>query len=211
MIADGVTRNSLKRTFTVKSTMSNIEKEITVVSGLPRSGTSLTMRMLETGGMPVIIDQMRRPDADNPRGYYEFEPAKKLKTDMKWLNHAPGKAVKMVYRLLYDLPPKFTYRVLFMQRKLDEVLVSQKTMLVRHGNYDNVDEREMMSLFSKEIAQCKQWIQRQTNFFLLEVDYNRLILEPKPIVSDIVDFLGREFDHDAMCKVIDKDLYHIRC
>src|SRR5215471_15035568 len=120
--------------------MSNVEKEITIVSGLPRSGTSMMMRMLEMGGMPVIIDQVRQPDVDNPRGYYEFEPAKKTKTDTSWLNHAPGKAVKMVYRLLYDLPSKFTFRVLFMQRKLDEVLVSQRTLLVRQGNFDNADD-----------------------------------------------------------------------
>src|SRR5262245_57703089 len=106
---------------------------ITIVSGLPRSGTSLMMRMLEAGGMPVLVDNIRAADEDNPAGYYEFEPVKQTSADNAWVKLAVGKAVKVVYRLLYDLPAGFRYRVLFMQRDMAEVLASQRKMLERAG------------------------------------------------------------------------------
>src|SRR5262245_35974300 len=99
---------------------------LTIVSGLPRSGTSMMMRMLETGGLPVLTDDVRTPDDDNPNGYYEFEAVKQTKQDDSWLQSSEGKAVKMVYRLLYDLPKDRSYKVLFMRRKMEEVLASQK-------------------------------------------------------------------------------------
>ena len=106
---------------------------ITVVSGLPRSGTSLMMQMLEAGGMETVTDGQRAPDADNPKGYYELERVKRLKEDHAWLAEAEGKALKVVSMLLYDLPADFRYRVLFMERDLDEILSSQRTMLARRG------------------------------------------------------------------------------
>ena len=89
-------------------------ESVTVVSGLPRSGTSMMMRILEAGGMDVLTDQIRTADVDNPRGYYEFEPVKKTKDDPSWIPEAAGKAVKMVYQLLYDLPDGFHYQILMM-------------------------------------------------------------------------------------------------
>ena len=99
---------------------------LTVVSGIPRSGTSLMMSMLESGGMPVLIDEVRGADIDNPRGYYEYEAVKALKHDASWVAQSCGKAVKMVYLLVYDLPPDIEYRILFMHRNIDEVLASQR-------------------------------------------------------------------------------------
>ena len=110
---------------------STVAEFLTVVSGLPRSGTSMMMRMLEQGGLPVLIDGVRTADDDNPNGYYEFEAVKQTREDASWLEGSEGKAVKMVYRLLYDLPPDRAYRVLFMTRNLDEVLASQRVMLTR--------------------------------------------------------------------------------
>src|SRR5690242_7444054 len=105
------------------------DKFLIIVSGLPRSGTSMMMRMLEHGGIPVLTDRVRTADDDNPNGYYEFEAVKQTRKDPSWLAGREGKAVKMVYRLLYDLPADRNYRVLFMRRKLEEVLASQRTML----------------------------------------------------------------------------------
>src|SRR5438045_2458230 len=99
-----------------------MDSEIIIVSGLPRSGTSLMMQMLENGGVDVVTDNVRTADADNPRGYYEFEPVKKIKQDTSWLPATRGKAFKMVSQLLYHLPPSERYRVLFMERDLDEML-----------------------------------------------------------------------------------------
>ena len=97
---------------------------ITIVSGLPRSGTSLMMQMLEAGGMPVLTDGIRDADEDNPRGYYELEAVKRTKDDPAWLHGAPGKVVKMIYLLLYDLPTTYNYRIIFMRRPLSEVVAS---------------------------------------------------------------------------------------
>lgn len=109
------------------------ESSVTIVTGLPRSGTSMMMRMLEAGGLPVLVDGRRGADIDNPNGYYEFEPVKETRTDASWVEGARGRAVKMVYRLLYDVPAEFRYRVLFMRRDLGEILASQRKMLTRHG------------------------------------------------------------------------------
>src|ERR1700757_2956947 len=103
-----------------------MESEIIIVSGLPRSGTSLMMQMLDQGGVEVVTDHVRTADTDNPRGYYEYEQVKKIKQDTSWLPATRGKAFKMVSQLLYDLPAGERYRVVFMERDLDEVLVSQE-------------------------------------------------------------------------------------
>src|SRR5438067_12425110 len=108
-----------------------MDSEIIIVSGLPRSGTSLMMQMLQRGGVEIVTDDVRTADVDNPRGYYELEKVKKIKQDASWLPQARGKAFKMVSQLLYDLPGGETYRIIFMQRNLDEVLLSQDKMLER--------------------------------------------------------------------------------
>src|SRR5437868_1127771 len=117
---------------------------LTIVSGLPRSGTSMMMRMLEAGGMPVLTDKVRSADEDNPNGYFEFEAVKRTKQDASWLDDSGGRAVKMVYRLLYDLPVNRNYRVLFMRRNLKEVLASQREMLRRKDpDADAADDGQM--------------------------------------------------------------------
>src|SRR5215831_7771246 len=110
-----------------------MDSEIMIVSGLPRSGTSLMMQMLDKGGLPVVTDNIRAADTDNPRGYYEYEQVKKIKEDASWLPATRGKAFKMVSQLLYDLPASETYRIIFMERDLEEVLQSQEKMLARLG------------------------------------------------------------------------------
>ena len=110
-----------------------VDLEIIVVSGLPRSGTSLMMQMLDQAGIEVVTDNIRQADRDNPRGYYEFERVKKMKEDASWLPQLRGKAVKMISQLLYDLPESKQYRILFMERDFDEMLLSQEKMLARLG------------------------------------------------------------------------------
>src|SRR5438270_5105425 len=108
-----------------------MNSEIIIVSGLPRSGTSLMMQMLDQGGVEVLTDNIRTADTDNPRGYYEFEKVKKIKQDASWLPQTRGKAFKMVSQLLYDLPASEQYLIIFMERDLDEMLLSQEKMLER--------------------------------------------------------------------------------
>ena len=184
---------------------------ITIVSGLPRSGTSMMMRMLEAGGMPILTDSVRQADADNPNGYYEFEPVKQLNRDTSWLANAYGKAVKMVYLLLYDLPRNHEYRVIFMRRKLAEVIASQEAMLRRQGKKgDTSDDTQLSRLFHNHLQKLDAWIQNQENFSVLYVSYNEILNSPERIVMDIDRFLGHRLDTQAMAKVLDPSLYRQR-
>ncbi len=146
---------------------------LTVVSGLPRSGTSMMMKILEAGGVEPITDNLRKADRDNPKGYYEFEPAKNTRNDASWLVGSAGKSVKMVYRLLYDLPVEgHTYKVIFMRRELDEVLRSQGKMLKRLGrDMGQADQEAMGDLFRRDLEVFAQWAQRQDAFEFLDVKY----------------------------------------
>ncbi len=184
---------------------------IVIVSGLPRSGTSMMMRALEAGGIPILADHIRKPDEDNPRGYYEFEPVKKTKEDPSWLQHAPGKAVKMVYRLLYDLPAGYQYRVLFMQRDVQEVLASQRKMLLRAGKTVTPEEDTQMAvLFESELARCRQWLARQPYFSVFYIDYRAMIENPLAQCRQISDFLGGGLNIQAMAASVDPTLYRNR-
>ena len=186
-------------------------KFLTIVSGLPRSGTSMMMRMLEAGGMEVVVDNLRTADEDNPAGYYEFEPVKKTKQDTSWIDEARGKAVKMVYRLLYDLPVGYSYRVIFMRRKIEEVLASQKKMLERNGKVDPaVSDDEMEKLFRSQLQKFEQWVATQPQFQMLEVSYNAMLSNPDPAVEKINSFLGGQLNADAMIEVVDPNLYRNR-
>ena len=184
---------------------------ITIVAGLPRSGTSMMMRMLETGGIPALIDHERTPDEDNPNGYYEFEAVKQTKADQSWLQDAPGKVVKMVYRLLYDLPADQSYRVVFMRRKLEEVLASQRKMLERNGRATAPGQDDQVAkLFLSELAKFDAWILQQPHFQMLNVDYNQMLADPCPQVARINEFCGGGLDEEAMVGVVDPNLYRNR-
>jgi hypothetical protein len=183
---------------------------LTIVSGLPRSGTSMMMRMLEQGGLEVLTDHIRTPDDDNPNGYYEFEAVKQTKEDASWLAGSAGKAVKMVYRLLYDLPADRTYRVLFMRRELEEVLASQKVMLQRHGAADGVSEAQMTALFRVEIDNFYKWVRQQKHIELIDVDYNRMMADPRREIARVNAFVGGVLNEEAMASVVDDSLYRNR-
>jgi hypothetical protein len=193
--------------------MSMTESErpfLTIVSGLPRSGTSLMMKMLEAGGLPVLVDGVRTADVDNPRGYYEFEPVKRLKEDTAWVAPACGKAVKMVYLLLLDLPPDVEYRVLFMRRNIDEVLASQAAMLRRLGKSAPLDDARMAALFRDGLAKFDGWVKDRPNFHLLDVSYNALVTDAAPVAIEVDQFLGGGLDVDAMTRIVDPTLYRNR-
>lgn len=184
---------------------------IVIVSGLPRSGTSMMMKMLESGGVPVLADDLRQADIDNVNGYYEFQPALKVKQDNSWLGDANHKAVKMIYQLLYDLPEGFEYRVLMMRRAMDEVLASQKKMLARLGKpTDTVPDEKMAEFFRAGLAKFESWISQKSNFRLIDVDYNKMVADPMPQIEAIDALLGGGLDKDAMASVVQPDLYRNR-
>jgi hypothetical protein len=183
---------------------------LTVVSGIPRSGTSLMMSMLDQGGMPVLVDQIREADIDNPRGYYEYEPVKSLKRESSWVAESCGKAVKMVYLLVYDLPPDIEYRVLVMHRNLDEVLASQRAMLERLGKPSRIDDEKMASLFRSHLVKFAAWASERPNIRVLDVNYNDMVADPAPIAVLIKAFLGGGLDTDKMAAAVDPSLYRNR-
>ena len=185
---------------------------ITIVSGLPRSGTSMMMKMLEAGGIPPFTDHIRTPDDDNPKGYYEFERVKKLPDgDTAWLRDARGKAVKVISALLEHLPTGYAYRVLFMQRKMDEILTSQKQMLIRSGQpTDKVGDEQLAEMYEKHLARVTSWLASQANFSVLYLDYNQLLADPEKYAPTINDFLGGGLDSLAMASVVDANLYRQR-
>lgn len=187
-------------------------RTVVVVSGLPRSGTSMMMRMLEAGGIPPLTDGEREANVDNPKGYYEFERVKKLdKGDTGWLPEAHGKAVKVISALLKHLPDDHTYKVLFMRRKLPEVLASQKKMLVRRGkDPDEASDEELTALFEKHLEHIEAWARAKPNVELLHVWYNEVLEAPEGPVDEVVRFLDRALDRDAMLAVVDPSLYRNR-
>lgn len=185
---------------------------IVVVSGLPRSGTSMMMTILEQGGLAVLTDQIRAADEDNPKGYFEFERVKELdKGDQDWLADAQGKVVKVISALLEHLPPGHNYRVIFMERQMDEVLASQRKMLARRGEpTDRVDDQEMAKLFAKHLEKVRAWLASQPNFEVLYVDYNQMLANPLPYVRQVNQFLGNALDETAMRRAVDPALYRNR-
>ncbi len=185
---------------------------ITIVSGLPRSGTSMMMKMLEAGGLPPITDNLRTADEDNPKGYYEFERVKKLKEgDTAWLPEAQGKVVKVISALLTDLPAAYHYRVVFMRRAMPEILASQRKMLIRRAEDPNkISDDEIAKLYEKHLAKVTRWLQDQTNISVLYVNYNQLVRNPEPLLPEINHFLGDALNASEMLDIIDSRLYRHR-
>jgi hypothetical protein len=183
--------------------------EIIVVSGLPRSGTSLMMQMLDRSGIEVVTDGLRAADTDNPRGYYEFEQVKAIKRDVSWLAGTRGKAFKMVSQLLYDLPATETYRIVFMDRDLDEVLASQEKMLQRLGR-PAAPRESMKQAYLQHLQRLHDWLARQTNIAVLRVSYNDLLQQPREQAARIREFLGGQGDVEGMVGAVDPALYRNR-
>jgi len=184
---------------------------ITIVSGLPRSGTSMMMRMLEAGGMELVTDNIRKADDDNPRGYFEFEKVKKIKEDSSWLQETAGKVFKMVSMLLYDLPPDRRYRIIFMKRNMKEIMTSQRVMLERLGRSGgSVSDDEMAKLSEKHLEQIEKWLDLQPNIEVLTVHYNEVIQNPSENAEKVNRFLSNALDVEKMVEAIDQSLYRNR-
>ncbi|WP_374686568.1 sulfotransferase [Promineifilum sp.] len=185
---------------------------IVVVSGLPRSGTSMMMKMLEAGGIPPLTDKLRTADKDNPKGYYEFERVKQLdKGDTAWLPQAEGKVVKVISALLKHLPSDYRYQVIFQRRHMSEILASQRKMLVHRGeDPDKMDDAQVAALFERHVQQIEQWLGQQPNIEVLYTHYSDVMADPLAEIDRIGRFLGRDLDVRAMAEVVDPDLYRNR-
>ena len=190
----------------------NQTNKIIVVSGLPRSGTSLMMMMLDAAGISPLQDHIRTADEDNPKGYYEYERVKKLpEGDTRWLKDARGKTVKLITALLEHLPAKYDYDVILMRREMTEILASQRKMLERRGeNPDKVSDFEMASLFEKHLEKVVKWLKMQKNIRYLDISYNQLLDTPAQEAEKVIEFLGEDLSLEAMLSKIDSNLYRQR-
>ena len=193
-------------------------EDILVISGLPRSGTSMLMQMLEAGGMTILTDRVREADEDNPRGYFEFEGAKKLLRDQSWLAQARGKALKVVAPLVCSLPAGYNYRVLLMERDYDEILASQAKMIARRtesGQAESIDDsperRERLRReYARLIAQTRTVLRSRGGVQLLELRHENIVRDPAQVAVTINAFSGGVLDTSAMASAVDRSLHRNR-
>ncbi len=186
---------------------------IVVVSGLPRSGTSMLMKMLDAGGIAIMTDRERVADVDNPHGYFEHERIKDLEkeTDKSYLREGRGKALKVISFLIKDLPDDNDYRVIFVRRDLDEVLASQNKMIQRIGTTDtSAEEEAMKEAYRNDIVRTRLLCKKRSNFALIEIHYSATIANPAETAQKINSFLDGRLDEAAMRAAVDESLYRNR-
>lgn len=189
-----------------------VSDAITLVSGLPRSGTSMMMRMLAAGGMPITTDNIRKANVDNPNGYYEIEKIKTLEEDNTWVYDEKGNVIKAVAALLPMLPKDIFYYVIFMQRHMTEILASQKKMLERRGTVaeSDVPDPVMAATYEAYLKATYKWLEQQHHFHVVYVNFNDIFQDPLTHARDISAFLGQDLDVEKMAKVVDAKLYRQR-
>ena len=190
---------------------------MTVVSGLPRSGTSMMMQMIEAAGMPILTDAVRVPDRSNPRGYFEHEAVKHLARESSFVSSASGMALKVVSPLLPKLPSGPHYRIVLMKRDMDEVLRSQARMMggaAANSPADReVEDGILRAAFTKSMAQARAWIEKGPNTLVLEIEHGEALREPLQIARRVAEFIGTSSETDAlasMAAAVDALLYRTR-
>jgi len=181
---------------------------ITIVSGLPRSGTSMMMKMLESGSMQLVKDNIRKADIDNPNGYYELEKVKELENDNSWLGCAQGKAIKIVSPILQHLDNEYRYKIIFMVRNLEEILASQRKMANRLAIFeDKIEDNLLKQKYSLHLEEIKKWGEQCDNIDILYVDHAIAINDPSSVVDSVCKFLDHELNRNEMVSVVDSSLH----
>lgn len=184
---------------------------ITIVSGLPRSGTSLMMQMLAAGGMPILSDGERTADVDNPRGYYEWERIKQLPKDPACIAEAEDRAVKVISQLLFALPSGRNYKIIFMERPLPEVVASQAEMIRRRGTSGAaLSDTALIAGLQAHLNQVNAWLERRAEIGIVRVKFNDVLRDPKGSAEVVKRFLDRRLALELMEQQIDPALYRHR-
>ena len=193
---------------------SGVARSVVIVSGLPRSGTSMIMGMLAAGGMEALTDGVRAPDDDNPRGYFELERVRQLQTgmDTAWLRDARGKCVKVISYFLKHLPAGEHYRIVFVRRNLAEVLASQRRMLDRRGEPvgDEAEEERLAGAFAAHLIGVERELEARADCEVLHIDHRAAIESPRSVAEQVNAFLGERLDVDRMAAAVDPRLYRQR-
>ena len=182
---------------------------LVIVSGLPRSGTSMMMKMLEAGGLPIMTDSIRTADIDNPKGYYEYERVKDLEkeADKSYIKEGRGKVLKVISFLLKHLPDDNAYKIIFMRRDLNEVIASQNKMIKHRGETDESDDRMMIDAYMNHLAAVRILSRKRPNFEMVEIRYDTTVKDPKEAARQVNVFLGGTLNEKAMGEMVDADLY----
>jgi hypothetical protein len=173
----------------------------------------MMMRMLETGGLPVMTDHLRVPDESNPKGYYELERVKQLKEgNGGWIAEGKGKVVKIISALLEHLPSEHQYRVVFMKRNMGEILASQREMLLRRGEpTDRIPDHELAELYQNHLTRVTEWLGQQPNMKVIYLHYNQILENPREPIAQLCQFLQPStLDPDKMLSVVEASLYRQR-
>ena len=179
---------------------------ITIVSGLPRSGTSMMMQMLAAGGLTAFTDAKREADESNPRGYFEHDRVKALAKDSTWLPEADDMAVKVVAPLLRYLPAGPAYRIVFMERDIEEILRSQSTMLARDGR-TSADREVLRRAYERQVAGAKAWAARQKRTEFMAIAYQDVLADAAAATARVNSFLGGSLNESAMAEAVDPSLH----
>jgi len=178
---------------------------VTVVTGVPRSGTSMMMRMLDSGGVRAFTDGSRLPDIHNPDGYFEYGPVKRLAKDSSWLDVARGRSIKVIYRLLRYLPERMSYRVIFMERDLADVFESQRKMLLAASDpAAHQPAAPIIAALTGEIQAARSWLESQPNIQVFPASYEAILESPETWCAGISRFLGGDLNESAMAAVVDR-------
>lgn len=193
-----------KAEFHEKILKNQMKGKITIVSGLPRSGTSMMMQMLEAGGIEAYTDHLREADENNPKGYFELEKVKALAKDNVWLEEADGKAIKVIAQLLKLLPGRYEYSVVFMLRGMEEIIASQQKML---GKDINSYPLAIVNAYKKDLEKVEAWSKENPNVRILYVNYSDVINNPGMIAQDVNKFLDYRLNVEEMIKAVDPELY----
>lgn len=169
--------------------LSCVRDAVLVVSGLPRSGTSLAMALLAEGGVELLTDGVRGPDPDNPLGYHEYEGVKRLPHDARWLAAARGRAVKVIHAFLQQLPEGWTYRVILLRRNLRDVVASQDRMLARRGQpVGGLPAERVAEVLGQQLDSARDWLRSRPDVAWMELDYDALLREPEPELARLIEF-----------------------
>jgi hypothetical protein len=184
--------------------------QIIIVSGLPRSGTSLMMQILHSGGIPILCDNEVLPDESNPRGYFEYSPVKNSFKDISWIPQAHGKAVKVITQLIPCIKTDVKIKIIFMERELKEVIQSQHKMILQKNNktsQSNLFDQKLIDTYTAQISKVEDWIQEKSQIEYIKIKYNQLINNPKYSIEQINTFLSIELNMNKIIEVIDPNLY----
>lgn len=183
-------------------------EEIIIVSGLPRSGTSMMMQLLEAGGMQIFTDNLRAADDNNKKGYYEHEAVKIIHKDISWMKNAVGKTIKIVSHLLPNLPLRYKYKIIYMERDLNEVITSQNKMLQNLGKLpQNATHFNIETSFKQNDEKIKNWMSEKRNIDVIFMDYNKIVENAEEYIGRLNNFFSGKLNTQNMMNVIDKNLY----